>query len=170
MFLRRSRSSWLGRIDAETLKCPAERGEDGTQPSIDVKDAGQIERSGNLPHRSFVLEAKREQQAIGRIQLIECSGERGLELLAADSRIGLGSRCPDQLIGVDFLGDEILQPPPCPLLMLAIGVIASRTSVSLPEVVEDESPGDDDQPRREFYVWLGDVSAEPAAPVFPESL
>jgi hypothetical protein len=54
--------------------------------------------------------------------------------------------------------------------MLAISVLASRASVSLPEVIENKSPGDDDQPRREFYVWLGDVSAEPAAPVFAEGL
>ena len=107
MFLRRSRSSWLGRIDAETLKSPAQCGKDGTQPSIDVKYTGESERPGNLPHRSFVVEAKREQQAIGGIKLLERSSKRGFELLAANSCVRLGSRCANQLIGVDLVGDEI---------------------------------------------------------------
>jgi hypothetical protein len=167
--LRRRRSSWLGRIDAETLKSPAQRGEGSTQPSIDVKYAGERQRSRNLSYRPLVLKTKREQQAIGGIQLLECSTERGFELLTANTGIGLAPRLANQLIRIDFVSDKIFQPPSCLLFLLAISVMASRASVPLAEVIEDKSPSDDNEPRREFYVGLGDVCAESAAAVFAES-
>jgi hypothetical protein len=84
-------------------------------------------------------------------------------LLPAYFRVGRTQRFIDQQVRVDLLGDELLEPSSRLVFLKTIGLLAARSSVSVAEVVEDESSGDDDEPRREFYLRVGGVRAEPPA-------
>jgi len=100
----------------------------------------------NLPYRALVLEPKREQQAVGSIQLFDRSSECELELLSPNSGIGLVIRLTHQAVGLDFVGDEIFESSACPVFLLAILIFTTRASVTLAKVIVHESSGDDDEP------------------------
>jgi hypothetical protein len=135
-----------------------------------MKNTGKVEHPRDLAHWPLVLEAKREQQPIVGTQLGDSSGERCANLLSPNLGVSVGCRFVEQQVRVDFLGNELLEPSSRLLFLLTIGLLASRSAVSVAEVVEDESSGDDDEPRREFYLRVGDVRAEPPAVVFTERL
>jgi hypothetical protein len=135
-----------------------------------VKYGRKAEHPGDLTDWSLVFKAEYEQQAIVRIQLRDRSGKGYYQLLPAYFGVGRTRRFIHQQIRIDLLGDELLEPSSRLVLLLTIGLLTARSSVSVAEVVEHESSGDDDEPRREFYLWVGDVSPEPPAVVFTECL
>lgn len=135
-----------------------------------MKYGGEAEHPGDLTDWSLVFKAECEQQAVLRFQLRDRSGKGCYQLLPAYFCVGRTRRFIDQQVRIDFLGDELLEPSSRPVFLLTIGLLAARSSVSVAEVVEDESSGDDDEPRREFYLRVGDVRTEPPAVVFTQCL
>ena len=146
MVLRQARFSRLSRVDAVTLESAAKSGQDGAQSSIDMEYGRKTESPGDLAHRTFVLEAEREEQSIGGIQLLERSGKRALELLLANGSVGLALRFTEQLVGVNCLANKILESSPRSLILLTLYVVTARATVTLAEVIENQPPSDDDQP------------------------
>ncbi len=146
MVFLRCQISWLSRIDAATFKSAAQCGQDSAQSSIDVEYGGEPEGPRNLPHRALILEPKREQQAIGSIQLFERSTECQLQLLSANAGIGFVIRVTYQPVGLDFVGDEIFEPSACQVFLLPILIFATRASVTLAKVIVHQSSSDDDEP------------------------
>jgi hypothetical protein len=135
-----------------------------------VKYGGEAEHPGDLTHWSLVFKAECEQQAILRFQLRDRSGKGCYQLLPAYFCVGRARRFIDQQVGIDFLGDELLEPPSRLVFLQTIDLLAARSPVSVAKVVEDESSGDDDEPRRELYLRIRDVRTEPPAVVFTERL
>jgi hypothetical protein len=111
-----------------------------------VKYGREAEHPGDLTDWSLVFKAEYEQQAIVRIQLRDRSGKGYYQLLPAYFGVGRTRRFIHQQIRIDLLGDELLEASSRLVLLLTIGLLTARSSVSVAEVVEDESSGDDNEP------------------------
>jgi hypothetical protein len=167
--LRRTESSWVGSLDTTTFQSSPQLGENAVQSTINMEHGAQTKHASNLARRFLVFEAERQQQPVSRIELGDCPRERQLQLSPANCRIGFAVGLTDQLIGIDFVADEIFEPPAYGLFLLSLRIFTARASVTVAEVIVGQSSRHDDEPRRKSYVRFGNISAEPAARVFAES-
>jgi hypothetical protein len=155
-------------LHAAACQAAADGGEGSRQSAIDVKDRRKAERASNLPNRSLVLEAKGEEQSIGRVEFIECLTQGALEIAAADGLVGVCSRVRSQLVGIQLFTEKTLESPSRPLLVLPVAVFTSRATVAGAYVIDDQPSNNDDQPRRELCTGFGSVGTEPATIVVAE--
>src|SRR4051812_42562264 len=147
MILRRRRLSRLGRVDAASRQGSTQLRQYGAQPPIDVKYGGEPEHSRDLAHRAIILEAEYEQEPVVGTQFRDRPGKSCCQLLAADLCVRVARGFVEQEIRIDFLGDELLEALSGLVFLLTIDLLATRPSVFLAKVVEDQSSGDDDEPR-----------------------
>ena len=159
-------ASWLGLVDALALEGGTQLGEYRFQATVNVERARQSHRDCDFSRRPIVFEPQREQHAVRWIQLSEGVAKCRVALIAPNGRIRSSLIAGRYLVGVDFFGNQILEPPPGLLLVTAVCVVASRASVPLTKMIEYEPARDDDQPRRELHICVRSVGAQSAAVIF----
>lgn len=94
---------------------------DAIASTVDVERSRKPHQIGDLSGRQVELEAKPEQQPVAGIKVVQCRGERLMEVFVSDPGVGRPSILRRQGLHVDAIGEEIHELlPRCACVLIPV--------------------------------------------------
>ena len=131
---------------------PTQFGEHEIHTPVHVERRREVEEFRDFLRREVVGKAKLQEELIPRGQSRELLLKGVAELRLPDGEFCAFPRRGDEVVPVDLLGNQVLQPPACGALLIVFPV--PPPAVPSPIEVEAQAPGDDDEPCRELTSWI----------------